>query len=181
MKGFTLVEMMVVVAISALIVAALYALHAQGTFSWYTTDASVEVTQDARRAMDIMTRELANTADRACDITTTLAPNDAIAFHLPVIDEGTGNITSWGNEITYFRGGSGNSQLLRSQDLTETVLCNNLETDDIDGNGVTGIEFHKDTTTTGTAINITLETRKTSVKRNILYANITGGVELRNR
>jgi prepilin-type N-terminal cleavage/methylation domain-containing protein len=170
MKGFSLIELMLAVALCAVILAAIYALYSQGSSTWHTTDVNVEVIQDARKAMSTMTKELANSADSVCSISTTLAANDTIAFQAPNISA-AGNLT-WGNQVSYYRGGTDNRQLIRTETgLSNGVLCNNL----------VGLSFSKESTAAGTAVNINLQTSKATVRGNILSAALMDKVKLRNQ
>lgn len=180
MMGFSLVEMMMVILVSLLILAAVYMVYLQGTLSWYTTDTNIEVTGNARQAMDAMIKELANSATGYCTVSTAFSTNDTITFRMPSVGS-IGNIT-WGNGISYFRGGTANRQLIRTEaSLPDRILCNNLEDTDIDGNGIIGIGFNKIATAIGTIVTVTLETRKTSIKGNVLSATLINNVKLRNQ
>ncbi len=79
--GFTLVEMMIAVAIFVIIIGALFALLLGGQRSWQTQEAYVQVGQEARRALGRMTRQL-----RGADITNTNWPTDSVTFSLDGID-----------------------------------------------------------------------------------------------
>lgn len=179
--GLSLIEVMVAVAISSLILAAIYMLFSQGISTWQTCEKDVEVMQDARKAMYTMTKELANSADSVCTINTTLATDDTITFQIPNVSA-TGGIT-WGNQISYFRGGTHDRQrqLIKTETgLANTVLCNNLEDTDADGNSVTGVRFSKTTTLAGTQVDIVLQTRKATEKGNEVFVTLRNSVKLRN-
>lgn len=181
MMGFSLVEMMMVILISLLILAAVYMVYLQGTLSWYTTDTNIEVTGNARQAMDAMIKELANSATGYCAVSTAFSTNDTITFRMPSVGS-IGNIT-WGNQISYFRGGTANRQLVRTETggFANKILCNNLEDTDSDANGIIGIRFNKIATAIGTIVTVTLQTRKTSIKGNVLSATLINNVKLRNQ
>jgi len=57
-KGFSLIEMMVVVAILGLIILGLVAFFTGGARSWISGQSQLEAQRNARQAMDIMVREI---------------------------------------------------------------------------------------------------------------------------
>ena len=177
--GFSLIEVIIVISISFLILAALYTVYSQGITFWYNADTNIEVMQDARKAMDQMIEELANSANSKCTVSTTLATNDTITFQTPSSINNNGDIT-WGNQISYYRGGTSNKQLVRSESSATKVLCNNLENTDNDSDGTTGLKFTKTTTSIGTIVSITMQTRKTSKDGRVLAAALSSSVRLRN-
>jgi prepilin-type N-terminal cleavage/methylation domain-containing protein len=76
-KGFSLVEMMVVVAILGLIVLGLVTFFTGGAKSWVAGQSQLEAQRNARQAMDIMVREIRE----ASEVTTN---NDTeIIFDTP--------------------------------------------------------------------------------------------------
>ena len=76
-KGFTLIEMMVVVVILGLIVLGLVTFFTGGAKSWVAGQSQLEAQRNARQAMDIMVREIRE----ASEVTTN---NDTeIIFDTP--------------------------------------------------------------------------------------------------
>ena len=57
-KGFSLIEMMVVVVILGLIILGLVAFFTGGARSWISGQSQLEAQRNARQAMDIMVREI---------------------------------------------------------------------------------------------------------------------------
>ena len=68
-KGLTLIEIMVVSVIFSIIATSLFIVFKAGLDSWHRTQAHLEVYQNARAALDMMTREMSaaylNTANAA--------------------------------------------------------------------------------------------------------------------
>jgi prepilin-type N-terminal cleavage/methylation domain-containing protein len=57
-KGFSLIEMMVVVVVMGLIILALVTFFTSGTRSWITGQSQLSAQRNARQAMDWMVREI---------------------------------------------------------------------------------------------------------------------------
>jgi len=57
-KAFTLIELMIAMVIFSIILGAIYSVLNMGRTSYYTGDAQIAVQQEARKAMDKMTREI---------------------------------------------------------------------------------------------------------------------------
>ena len=57
-KAFTLIELMIAMAIFSIILGAIYSVLSMGRTSYYTGDIQIAVQQEARKAMGKMTREI---------------------------------------------------------------------------------------------------------------------------
>jgi len=57
-KAITLIELMIALAIFSIILGAIYSVLNMGRASYYTGDIQIAVQQEARKAMDKMTREI---------------------------------------------------------------------------------------------------------------------------
>jgi len=57
-KGFTLIELMIVILIFSIMLGAAYSVLTMGRTSWQTGDIQIELQQEARNAMDQMVKEL---------------------------------------------------------------------------------------------------------------------------
>ena len=71
-KGFSLIEMMVVVVISGLIVLGLVTLFTGGARSWISGQSQLEAQRNARQAMDIMVREIREGKSVSSGTTTSI-------------------------------------------------------------------------------------------------------------
>ena len=114
-KGFTLIEVMVVVLITALMLAGGSLALTTGRSSWFTADAGIQVQENLRRALDQMTAELRQT--RLANITVTVGAgfntSDTINFSIPIIchtgdpllkntnDSTNGDVAHWGATLTW--------------------------------------------------------------------------------
>ena len=76
-RGFTLAELLVVMAVTGLVMAGAFALQHQGTQSYLTGAARVEVQQNARMVLERMVRELRS----ARSVTAIGGPEDITFVH----------------------------------------------------------------------------------------------------
>jgi prepilin-type N-terminal cleavage/methylation domain-containing protein len=74
-RGFTLAELMVVMALTGLVLAGVFSIQQQGTNSYLMGAGRVETQQNARVALDLMTREL-----RTAQAVTALGGSTDITF-----------------------------------------------------------------------------------------------------
>jgi prepilin-type N-terminal cleavage/methylation domain-containing protein len=74
-RGFSLAELLVVMALTGLVLAGVFAIQQSGTSSYLMGASRVEVQQNARTALELMVREL-----RSAESVTTLASATDITF-----------------------------------------------------------------------------------------------------
>lgn len=74
-RGFSLAELLVVMALTGLVLAGVFAIQQRGTSSYLMGASRVEVQQNARTALELMIREL-----RSAESVTTLASATDITF-----------------------------------------------------------------------------------------------------
>ncbi len=77
-KGFSLIEMMVVVVVMGLIILGLVTFFTGGTRSWITGQSQLSAQRNARQAMDWMVREI-----READYIEDSSTPSIIDFHTP--------------------------------------------------------------------------------------------------
>jgi len=111
-KGFTFVEILVVVGICSIIVGSILMVIVNWQRSWNISKVQMDVQSQARRAMSEITEELSQTSQNRVNINVT---SDVITFQLPNNDYAGGAFT-WGDQIQYslISGPAGISQLLRT-------------------------------------------------------------------
>lgn len=131
-KGFTLVEMMIVVVILAIMIGGAYFALTTGESTWFSTDASITVQQNLRQTVEKMTRELTESgldqngiAQYTVNDGTGVNGSDTIRFSIPVIchtgdnviDANT-DVAHWGAPLTW---GCTSSICMDADDVCATV------------------------------------------------------------
>ena len=171
MKGFTLVELMIVMLIFSIILGAMFAVMNMGKASWHSGDTQIQVQQEARKGMDRIVKELRQTG------TSTIigVPPDGnlyntITFRIPDEDgiDANGNI-EWGNQIAYSLGGLNGQQLLRTEGEGLEVLANR----------VVNLQFRRQATTPN-IVEITLQSQKTTIPGHLISATLNSQIRVRN-
>jgi len=112
-RGFSLIEMMVVVAILGLIVLALVTFFTGGTKSWVAGQSQLKAQREARQAIDRMVREI-----RHGEAVVISGPNTSITVSIPDL-EGPDS----GYDVTYSWSGNPGDPIYR--DLNH--LINNVK------------------------------------------------------
>jgi len=199
-KGFTLIELMVVIFIFSVIMAATFGVLSIGRQSWHTGSTQVELQQETRRAMDRMVRELRESGSTHISIPVG---GSSITFQVP-IDEDTidttvdddvldvnGNIEwgaggSLGRSIQYLLGGLNNRQLLRRvlngyptgvQVGADVILANNIRSDSPPPNA---LMFVGSPAGNPTVISIEVSAQKDAVPGRQMQSTLNSQVTLRN-
>ncbi len=156
-KGFTLVELMVVAVIFSLVLAATFAVLTIGRRSWQISNTQIEVQQQARRAMEAIVRDLRGAS--AVDPATFVdgVSNGIIRFTLE------------GEQIEFAldQEGYDAEQLIKTAAGTSSIIA-----DDI-----TGIQFNL---FGDNVIYITLNSQKRNIFGRLLAASLNSEVVLRN-
>ena len=111
-KGFTFVEILVLVGVLSIIVGSILTVVVSWQRSWNISKVQMDVQSQARRAMSKITEELIQTSQSKVSINVA---RDVITFQLPNNDYAGGTFT-WGDQIQYslISGPTGISQLLRT-------------------------------------------------------------------
>ncbi len=93
-RGFTLVELLIAMAISTVVMTAIYSAYQSQLKSHITQQKVVEMQQNARAAMFVMEREIKMSGydpDRSQDTAITVADNNTITFTISAISDGIDN------------------------------------------------------------------------------------------
>lgn len=118
-KGFTLVEIMLVVAIMGIILIGLFGVMAQGESSWKDGTTRLQCLAEARRALDVIQRELRTSGSSTISgLPADGAWYDTITFKRCIGISGSS--AQFGSDITYT---FANSQILSN---TTRVLANDI-------------------------------------------------------
>ena len=128
-KGFTTVEVLVVVFIYSIIAGSCYVALISGNTSWQVTSAQVELQQELRKGMDAMSEDLRQAG--ASSITNV--PADGIWYNTITFKICTGvssgNISWSSNTIQYVIGSGANvNQILRKSGSQSKVIAQDIQT-----------------------------------------------------
>lgn len=162
MKGFSLVEILVVVAILGIIVAGIFVVSNVANISWDSSTGMLDLQQQARQAMERMVREIRQ-IDGGSPINITAGADD-ISFFI------TDDITNPDSPVTY----SVRYFLNASQVLRENP-ANDPDTQRVLANDVASLVFSQ----TNSILEIQLGLAKT-IKQLPLSFSLTERVRLRN-
>lgn len=109
-KGFTLIEIMVVITILSLIIMGVYTVLQIGQRSWFDTEASIQIQQSVRQMLQRITQELQKSGrdkDGILQVTvfdgTGVNNTDIIRFSIPVVCESTASIIDTNGDVAYWR------------------------------------------------------------------------------
>lgn len=103
-KGFTLIEILVVVTIVALMAAGASFALLSGRSSWFTSEASIQLQESLRKALDQVTAELRQTRLSKVTITAGAGANasDNIKFSIPVICHTGDNLLDLAGDVAHW-------------------------------------------------------------------------------
>lgn len=147
--GFTLIEMMVVIAIFSMIMASIFGVLAIGRSSWYQGTTQIDTQQEARKAMDKIVRELRESGSQKITIGAS-----QVTFQISTGVDANGQIiwgacTNWADNtntvanyaIKYYLSSNKlyrsvlNSYPSGSAVGTDTIMANNVLSLTFTGNG----------------------------------------------
>ena len=168
-SGFTLVESIVTVFIFAMILSGVYATLAVGDDSWQTNKTKIELQQEARKAMEYMINDLRQAGDAS--ITNVPANNtwySTITFKIPS-GVSSGSITWNNNSIVLAKGGTGNSQLIRTYAGNPKILAQNLQS----------IQFRRQSTSPD-ILEVSIQEQGVTAKNRTLTYTLNFSLQLRN-
>jgi prepilin-type N-terminal cleavage/methylation domain-containing protein len=139
-KGFSLVEILVTMAILGVILTAIYSLFISANKSQISQDLEVEMQQNARSALEFITREFKNMNVLSClqNTTTTCGnPNDVINFS-SMLDTNS-RIFSWSSTDNILRFSMAPSGSENRQPLADNITTVSLNPFGADNNITTAI------------------------------------------
>lgn len=191
--GFSLIEVMVVIAVFSIIIASVFSIMTIGRNAWYQGGTAIDVQQEGRKAMDKMVRELRESGSQKQNLPTS-SPYQAneVIFQISVGVDTDGNIiwgatTDWADSTTvtasyaikyYLSNNKIYRSVLNSYPSgsvvgTDTIMANNIQSLTFTGN-----------VSPATTINITVVAEKTVLQggasqRNLQFT-LTSKATLRN-
>ena len=139
-KGVSFVEVLMVVLITALMVAGGGLALTTGRSSWFTAEAGIQVQESLRQALDHMTAELRQTKFSKATITVGAGVNtsDNIKFSIPVICHTGDNlldvnadVAHWGATLTW---GCRTAACMDADNVCNTIDYANIQYELIAGN-----------------------------------------------
>jgi prepilin-type N-terminal cleavage/methylation domain-containing protein len=159
-KGFSLVELLVGIAIMGVLLTTIYSLVMSANKSQLSQDLEVEMQQNARSALDFIVRELRNMSSLNClenTSTTCLDSGDKIQF--TSMTDTDSRIFSWGSGDNILRYSKAPMGLEDRQPLADHITAISFTAFDSNNNS---------TTLLGNAqrINITLTARTSKIDPN---------------
>jgi len=125
-RGFTLVELMIAMAVGLVLLGAMYGVFTMHNKIFGTQEQIAEMQQNARTAMDMMTREI-----RMAGYNPTGATFDGITYsasQLQVKADLDGNGTIAGQENIIYKHDSANYQITRNIGSGDQPLIENVQT-----------------------------------------------------
>ena len=114
-SGFSMVELLVVVAIFSVLTAGVYVILSTGQSAWFDTDTRIELQENLRLAADKMIAELQQTGTDQNGVmqlvindNTGVSGTDVVKFSIPVICHAgdnimdvNSNVAHWGAPLTW--------------------------------------------------------------------------------
>ena len=126
-KGISLIEVLVSVFIFLILSTGIYTVLYSSQAFWQVNEARVQAQQQLRRAMEGMIDELREAGSGSIlDVPADGAWRTSITFRVPS-GVTAGSLVWNGSNINFARGGTGGTQLLRTQGGATSVLANNIQ------------------------------------------------------
>ena len=130
-KGFTFVELMVVLAISSVVAAGIFAVLSSTRVTWYISDASVQLQQELRKTMSAISDELRESSAAKLYLDSSLDqafPGDgtsqsSITFFIVQGVDTSGAVVWSDGPVSYVLSGN---QIIRTYDGVSKVIANNI-------------------------------------------------------
>jgi prepilin-type N-terminal cleavage/methylation domain-containing protein len=123
--GFSMAELLVVVVISAFLMAGIYTVLVTGKNSWEINRDRLEIQQELRKGLDWMRKDLRQAG--VSTVTGTLANGTAsstITFQTP--SGVVSGAATWNAAVQYHLGGTGNTRLLRTTGGVDRIIAQDM-------------------------------------------------------
>jgi prepilin-type N-terminal cleavage/methylation domain-containing protein len=127
-RGFSLIELMVAMAMACIVLAAVYSLHAALTKSYTTQNAAADAQEGMRAGIDFMAEDILMAGfDSLSTGNFGIVAADATSIHLTSYRNLNGTIDASDlEEIRYFLSGTQLKQELYNDNTTDEVLVENV-------------------------------------------------------
>ncbi len=175
-RGFTLPEVIIAAAILAVVLGVILAAVTTAQRAIAVSQAQTSATQEARRGLDEMTRELLRAPETEItdDTGTDVWPPPAggwtgIRFRYPKSVDATGAPDTWSAYVTYQRVGT---QLVRTDDAGGSRVM---------ANGVTTLAFEQGSATSEQILLVSLTTARTTAAGQVLQQPLQLRIRVRNQ
>ena len=167
-RGFSFVEILISLVIFSTVIVFVYSILASGRSSWYTADTAIYIQQQARQALDFMTKELrqSNAAIINPSVPVDGTNYTEITFQTCQGWNSTSEQIDWSDDITYNLT-AGNQIYRSSTDSLSPVLANDID--------VLGFRRQTDN-----VVEIFIEGSKTSALNRTVEFSLNSQVRLRN-
>ncbi|MFH0877204.1 MAG: prepilin-type N-terminal cleavage/methylation domain-containing protein [Candidatus Omnitrophota bacterium] len=165
-KGFTLIEVLVVMLISTVVIGALMITMSAGRTSWYSGDTQISVQQELRKALGQISDDLRLSSESQISVLANGIPYNATSFNVSQGVLSTGAINWSANPIVY---ALASGQIMRTQGASVRVVANNI----------TSMIFVRQTASSD-VVRINLTAQKATPFGHILNATVASAVFLRN-
>lgn len=167
-RGFSFVEMMIVVLVGSFVVGGLFIVLMIGKSNWELNRDRVELQQNMRTAFEWMRRDLRQAGvSTISGVPANGSSNASITFQIP--STVTSGSVVWASAITYSKGGTGNAQLLRTVGGNSRVIAQN----------VSSLQFSR-TAADPSVVVITLQLQKNTPQHGVMTFSRTTQAKARN-
>jgi prepilin-type N-terminal cleavage/methylation domain-containing protein len=102
-KGLTLIELLIVVAISAVIMIALLSLYMEGQKYFFNEDAKADAIEDSRFPMTWISRDLREALQVVASHGSYSTDENTVVLEVPSIDPGTGALMTGSQDYIIYR------------------------------------------------------------------------------
>lgn len=170
-KGFTLLEVMVVILIFSIMFAAIFAILTYGRVAWDTADKRIRLQQETRRAMDVITKELRQSSINGIDDFTVGSLAGIIIFRIPQSANYIGYMLDTGD----VNGDGVLNQIIRGE--SADIVLDSGDQISVLANDITNLQFWRSGTN---YFQIQITAGKTTLQGRTLDMYLVSEVKLRN-
>lgn len=139
-EGFSLIEILIVLAVSGVILTAVYSLFMSANKSQISQDLEVEMQQNARSALDFISRELKNLSSLNClESTDTTCGTSGDKIQFTSMNDTDNHIFSWSSSDNILRFSKATLGAENRQPLADQITAFNFVAFDANNNSTTSL------------------------------------------